>query len=275
MLTPEEMTDLEARYPEVFPSGPKLRTGRDAEGSGPPAAYVVPASALIDDLIADYRRWRAVAVGLRSGDPGYVVARNALSRAHDRLVRHLRRGRVYVARDGLRFTYDPVEDSLAIAPPLVYAKKDRERKAEVTPTLDVRERDRLEAAHHAWEDRRGVRRERHPVQEEGAMLMVQLEPAEAIYLPAPDGREVKLEAPAAGAEREHSVIITIPLLNSTDRVEVTVGGRRIGIGGAAWKSGRTRLALDLPDACKVRYRDRDRKPLKLKADKESRHGETD
>lgn len=105
------------------------------------------------------------------------------------------------------------------------------------------------------------------------MLMIDLEPDEFLYLPTPDGREVCVEAPHADAGPQSVAItilspqpttVTVPGLKEHDRVDLTVGGCRMTIRGGKRKSHKTRLALDLPDDCRVRYSSRIRKPRKPK-----------
>lgn len=105
------------------------------------------------------------------------------------------------------------------------------------------------------------------------MLMIDLEPDECLYLPTPDGREVRVEAPHAVAGPQSVAItipgpqattVTVPGLKENDRVDLLVGGCRLTVRGGKRKSHKTRLALDLPDDCRVRYSRRIRKPRKQK-----------
>jgi hypothetical protein len=97
------------------------------------------------------------------------------------------------------------------------------------------------------------------------MLMHDMEPGEPIFLPRPDGREVRVETGLQIDPRANPVTITIPDLKETDQVLIVVGGRRLSIQGGKKKSSKTRLALALPDDCRVRYTNRERKPRKERA----------
>lgn len=259
MLSPGELAAVEAKYADAFAddTAPSRREFWRTPLAPSPA---------VEAAVDAYRRWRDVVAALATTTDGYAVARGLLRKAHHRLAHHLRHHHVYEAADGVRYTYCEAEDSLLVRPPMVYAKKDREHRAECRLVPDPAELARSEAAHRAWEARRAARPAHAPsTPEDPAMVMVQLEPAEVIYLPAPDGREVKVEAPALGAERSHAVTITIPGLQPGDRVDVAIGGGPLlSIAGAAWKSGATRLALDIPASCKIRHPGRARRPLKAR-----------
>jgi hypothetical protein len=97
------------------------------------------------------------------------------------------------------------------------------------------------------------------------MLMIDMEPEQAVVLPMPDGRQIRIEGSPEQADPQRSVTITIPALKATDQIMLIVAGRRHSILGAPPKSSRTRIALNLPDDCRVRFSNRDRKPRKEKA----------
>jgi hypothetical protein len=94
------------------------------------------------------------------------------------------------------------------------------------------------------------------------MLMIDAERDQAIIIPMPDGRQVRLEGSPNPDDPHRSVTITIPALRETDQIVLVVAGRRHSILGAKPKSSRTRIALSLPDDCRVRFSNRDRKPRK-------------